>query len=314
MARGREADIPTEIPAKGWKDIALRLKDRIAEDQVGLIAAGVAFYGFLALFPAIAALMAISGVFIDPTDVAAQIESVAGLIPQDIVDIILDQITAVTGADSNGLSWAAAFGLALAFYSASNGVGSLIGGLNVAYAETETRGFIALKLRTFALTLFMIIGMIVGLITVLALPSALLWIDLGPLAEPVILVLSFALLACLTISGLAVVYRFGPARDAPEWVWASPGSILACLLWMIGSAGFAFYVSNFGSYNETFGALGGVVVLLTWLWLSAFIVLIGAELNAEMEAQTRRDTTQGRDLPMGHRDAQKADTLGKVPA
>lgn len=311
MTRGRTADNPTQLPPKGWKDILFRVKDEVAADRVGLIAAGVAFYGFLAIFPAIAAIMAISGVFFDPTNVTGQIESLSAFVPQDIVDIVTQQAQAVTGSDKGGLGLAAIMGVLVALYSASKGMGSLIEGLNVAYDEEEERGFIRLKLETLGLTLFLVVGLLLSLSVTLVLPAALEFVNLGNFLEPAILVGSFILVALLTIFGLAVLYRYGPSRDAPEWSWASVGAIASCALWIIGSAGFAYYVKSFGSYNESFGTLAGVVIMLTWLWLSAFIILLGAELNAEMEAQTRRDTTQGRDLPMGDRDAQKADVLGE---
>lgn len=314
MSRGRNADVPTQIPAKGWKDILWRVKDEVAEDRVSLIAAGVAFYGFLALFPAIAALMALSGLFLDPSDVTDQIGALAGLVPEDIIDIIVGQATAVTGSSEGGLGVTALISVLLALYSASKGVGSLIDGLNVAYDETEERGFIKLKLVTFGLTLLIMVGLLLAMAVVAVIPAVVSFLPLGAVAEPLIVGVSFVVLAAFTIGGLAVLYRYGPSRDGAEWSWVSAGGIVGCALWLIASAGFAFYVSSFGSYNESFGALAGVVILLTWLWMSVFVILIGAELNAEMEAQTRRDTTQGRDLPMGHRDAEKADELGAARA
>lgn len=312
MSRGRSADTPVQIPLKGWKDIAFRVKDEVAEDRVGLIAAGVAFYGFLAIFPAIAAVMAISGFFIEPAQVTAQVQSLSNLIPQDIIDIIITQVQSVTGSNDGGLGLTALLAILVALYSASKGMASLMDGINVAYDEQETRGFFVLKFVTLALTLFLVFGLLVALGVTLALPAALSFVDLGGVTEPAILTGSFAGIAVLTIIGLSVLYRYGPSRDAPEWSWASAGAITGCALWLIGSAGFAFYVKNFGAYNESFGSLAGVVIMLTWLWLSAFIILLGAELNAEMEAQTRRDTTQGQDLPMGQRDAEKADELGEA--
>lgn len=311
MTRGRTAETPTELPARGWKDIAFRVKDEIAADRVGLIAAGVAFYGFLAIFPAIAAVMAVSGLFVDPSQVTEQVKGLSELLPQDIIDIVITQAQAVSGSSSNGLGLTAILGVLIALYSASKGMASLMDGINVAYDEEETRGFIKLKLITLGLTLFLIFGLLVSLTVTLALPAVLSFVELGGVIEPLVLGLSFFTIAVLTIIGLSVLYRYGPCRDAPEWSWASVGAIAGCILWLAGSVGFAYYVKTFGSYNESFGSLAGVVIMLTWLWLSAFIILLGAELNAEMEAQTRRDTTQGHDLPMGERDAEKADQLGK---
>ncbi|WP_247229073.1 YihY/virulence factor BrkB family protein [Yoonia sp. F2084L] len=311
VTRGRQADSPTDIPAKGWKDIAFRLKDEISEDRVGLIAAGVAFYGLLALFPAITAVLAIGGLLVEPNQIINQLSALSGIVPEAVMNIITEQATEVAGSREGGLGLAAIVGIALAIYSASKGMGSLMDGMNVAYDEKEERGFIRLKLETLGLTLFLIFGLLVAFSAMIGIPILLNALSFGAFAETAAGIAIIAIILALSLVGLAVLYGYGPSRDAPEFKWVSPGAIAACIIWLIGSAGFAFYVANFGSYNESFGALGGVVVLLMWLWISAFIVMLGAELNAEMEAQTRHDTTVGRDLPMGERDAAKADNLGE---
>ncbi|WP_306257621.1 YihY/virulence factor BrkB family protein [Pararhizobium sp. IMCC21322] len=312
MARGRNAETPVEIPPTGWKDTALRVKDQITSDNVGLIAAGVAFYGLLALFPAITAIIAISGLLVEPNDIVEQLDSLSGLMPAEVISIITDQATAVAGSREGGLGLAAVLGVLIALYSASKGMASLMQGINVAYDEAEKRGFIKLKLVTIGLTILLIAGLLIALSTTLALPVLLAFIDLGPVVEALITAATWGGLFALTIVGLSVLYRYAPSRDEPEWKWASVGAVVGCLLWIIASAGFAFYVSNFGSYNESFGTLAGVIVLLMWLWISAFIILLGAELNSELEAQTRVDTTVGADQPMGERDAVKADNLGET--
>lgn len=312
MSRGRYAETPTDIPALGWKDIAFRVKDEIAADRVGLIAAGVAFYGLLALFPAITALVAISGLLVEPSQIVDQLESLSGLMPDEVITIVTKQATAVAGSRDGGLGLAALFGILVALYSASKGMASLIEGINVAYDEEEKRGFIRLKLVTFALTLFLMIGLLIALMATLGLPAILAVLELGAVFEFLMTASLWIGLFCLTVFGLSVLYRYAPSRDEPEWKWASPGAVISCLIWVVASAGFAFYVGNFGSYNESFGTLAGVIVLLMWFWISAFIIFLGAELNAEMEAQTRADTTKGPDAPMGSRDAVKADTLGEA--
>ncbi|MCL3881452.1 YihY/virulence factor BrkB family protein [Marivita sp. GX14005] len=312
MARGRSAESPTDIPSSGWKDVALRVKDNIGTDRIGLIAAGIAFYGLLALFPAITALLAISGLVVEPTEVVNMLERLSGLMPEQALTIIMDQATKVAGSQTGGLGLAAILGILIAVYSASKGMGSLIQGVNVAYGEEETRGFVKLKLITIALTLFLLAGMVVALVATIALPVALEFLNIGGALGGFLTVALIGLLFVMTMLGLAVIYRYGPSRDEPQWQWASVGAVLACVAWLIASAGFAFYVANFGSYNESFGALAGVVVLLMWFWISAYVILIGAEVNAEMEAQTREDTTQGAEKPMGERDAVKADYLGEA--
>ncbi|MBO9431249.1 YihY/virulence factor BrkB family protein [Sulfitobacter sp. R18_1] len=312
MARGRKAETPMEIPAPGWKDILLRVKDEIAADHVSLVAAGVAFYALLAIFPAVTALMALAGLVMEPAQVTAQLESLTNLIPEEAANIILDQAVAVTGSEETGLGWAFLIGLALALYSASKGVGSLMEGLNVAYDEDETRGFVSKLIWTLGLTLMLIGVLLLGLAATLAVPAVVAFLALPDWVETLLTYGSWVLLAALTALALAVLYRYGPARDDAEWKWLTPGSIIACILWIVASVGFSIYVSNFGSYNESFGSMAGAIILLMWLWISAFIVLLGAEFNSEMEAQTRKDSTTGPDEPMGQRDAVKADKLGRA--
>ncbi len=314
MPRGRNAQTPTAIPPKGWKDIALRLKAEIAADHVALIAAGVAFYALLAIFPTITALMALAGLLLEPSQVTAQLRDVAQIIPEQAAQIILDQAVAVTGSQQGGLSLAFAASLGLAIYSSSKGMGSLMEGFNVAYDEDEKRGFVKRMLVTLALTLFLIFGLLAGLVAALAIPPALSLLALPGWLETAVSLSRWLILAVLTVFGLAVLYRFGPSRENAQWAWLSPGAIAACLLWLAASVGFSIYVGNFGSYNETFGSMAGVIVLLMWLWISAFIVLLGAELNAEMEEQISSDTTTGPDAPMGERGAEKADNLGGTAA
>ncbi len=261
MTHGADAATPAKIPFSGWKDVALRVKNQVAKDRVGLLAAGVAFYGLLALFPAITAVIAI-------------------------------------------------FGLLIAFYSASKGTASLIQGLNVAYSEDESRGFIRWLLVTFALTLMLIAGVICGLTATLAIPTILAFVDMGSAVAMLVNAALWLGLISLTIVGLSVLYRFAPSRDTPEWQWTSVGAVVGCLVWITASASFAFFVSKFSYYNQSFGALAGVVVLLMWFWISAYIIIMGAELNAELEAQTRADTTVGGDKAIGTQDAEKPDHPG----
>lgn len=311
MTRGHDATTPAQIPKTGWFDIAMRVKDEIAEDRVSLLSAGVAFYGMLALFPAISAVMALGGLLFEPDQIVAQIDRLSGLVPDEVIAIVKNQATAVAGADSGGLGFALFLGLAVALYSASKGMASLMQGLNAAYDEEETRGVVRRILETLALTLVLIAGVLVALGAALALPVLLAFLNPGPVVTTLITAgLCIALIA-LTMLGLSILYRFAPSRESAEWKWVSVGAVTGCLLWIAGSAGFAFYVGNFGSYNESFGTVAGVVVLLMWFWISAFIILLGAELNAEMEAQTRTDTTTGKDRPMGQRGAVKADTVAE---
>jgi membrane protein len=294
------------------KDVAFRVKDEIGTDRVGLIAAGCAFYGLLALFPGITAMMALGGLIVEPPQIVQMMQQLEGLVPNEVLTIVTDQAEKVAGSREGGLTLALILGLGIAIYSASKGVGSLMQGMNVAYDEDEERGFFTVTLVKLSLTVGGILSAVVGLLIIGGAP-ALIALDSTSLAvDWAIGAGAVALVICLLLLGLAILYRFGPSRDAPEWKWLSPGAIFAGIVWIIGSIGFAFYVANFGNYNETFGTMAGVIVLLMWMWLSAFIVLLGAELNAELEAQTRYDTTVGEDEPIGERGAEKADHLGRT--
>lgn len=306
---GRMAASPRQISWRGWGAIARRVWREKTTDHVSLIAAGVAFYGLLALFPAITALMALAGVILEPGQVAAQIDTLSNLLPESAADIIVSQAESAAEGHNGALGFAALLGLGFAIWSASKGVGSLIEGINVAYDETEDRGTIRLTLTRLALTLVLVVGVVAGLTATIALPSLLQLFSLGQLAELLIGLVRWVALIVLTVLGLAVLYRYAPSRNPAQWRWLTPGAVLATLMWLCASAGFAAYVKHFGSYHETFGTLAGVIILLMWLWISAFLILIGAELNAESEAQTRLDTTTGKPMPMGSRNATKADTL-----
>lgn len=288
-----------------------RVAGEVSKDHISLIAAGVAFYGLLALFPGITALMAVSGLILEPSQVTSQIETVSAFVPEAAAEIIIGQATAVAGSAEGGLGLAAVVGFGLALWSASAGVGSLMEGINVAYDEAEERGMVRLYATRLILTLFLVVGMVAGLASTVVLPSILQLIALGPTTELLIGLARWAVLLALTVLGLGLLYRYAPSRRPARWRWLTPGAVLATVLWIAASAAFAVYVQNFGSYQETFGALAGVVILLMWLWLSAVLVLVGAEVNAETEAQTRIDSTVGTPMPMGARGAVKADTLAK---
>ena len=311
--RGRRAERPRDIPTPGWRDIALRTKDEISDDHVSITAAGVAFYALLAIFPAIAALISIWGLVADPAQIEQQIGSVAGMLPQEAASILRDQVHKVASNAGGALSFGLIFGLLLTLYSAAAGMKALIEGLNVAYDEQEKRGFIRYNLVALGLTLGAIVALIVALGLIAVLPALLGSLGLGSTAATLIAWLRWPLLFVFAMVALAVLYRYAPSRDEPRWRWVSWGSVIATLLWVLGSIAFSLYVRNFASYDATYGSLGAVVILLMWLWLSAFIVLLGAELNSEMEHQTAEDTTAGPPRPLGERGARMADTVGRTP-
>lgn len=310
MARGREANGPASIPARGWLDIASRMKTRLDEDHINLVAAGVAFYFLLALFPGITAAVAIAGLVLDPTQVDSALNELTRIVPPDAAEIILSQARSVAAASDASLGLATLASLLLSFYSASKGVQSLMEGLNVAYDEKEKRGFIARQLVRVGLAAALCLAMLAALASTIALSALMAAVALPEPLATILGVGRWIVLGLIAVAGLSLVYRYAPSRRNAQWRWLTPGAAAATMLWLLASMGFAYYVSNFGSYNETFGSIAGVIVLLIWLWASAFIILLGAELNAEMEAQTTRDSTVGAERPLGRRGAVKADEIG----
>ncbi len=310
--RGRDAGSPMRIPARGWLDILWRIKDEVVRDHIGLVAAGIAFYGLLAIFPAITALMAFAGLVYAPSELVTAMQGLTAVVPDDVSRILLDQARSVADTQGGGLTLGLILGLSLALWSASTGVGSLIEGLNVAYDEEETRGFIKLRLITLAMTLALIFGLILAAILIVAVPVALAFLPVAPGMATAIQLVAYLPMALLFVGGVVGFYRWAPDRARAKWRWLTPGALLSSVLWLLASVGFSLYVQNFGSYNETFGSIAGVIVLLMWMWISAFVVLLGAEFNSEIEAQTARDSTTGPKAPMGERGAVKADELGHV--
>ncbi|QPM92496.1 YihY/virulence factor BrkB family protein [Pseudooceanicola algae] len=311
--RGRAAEQPSDIPAAGWRDIGMRVFSEVQRDHVSVVGAGVAFFGLLALFPAIAALMSVAGLVTDPATVQQQLSDFLQVLPENAASIIETQAQAVASSGETGLGFAALLGVVLSIYGASKGMRTLMEGMNIAYDEEEKRGFFKKQAVSLVLTLFVVVGLLLSIGVIVVLPPILATLGLPDVLVTAIEWGRWILLAVLSAVGLSVLYRYGPSREDPEWRWVTWGAVIATVLWVAGSLAFSIYVRNFGSYNETYGTLGGVIILLTWLWLSAFIVLLGAEINSEMEHQTRRDSTTGRDLPRGQRGAVKADEVGETP-
>jgi membrane protein len=309
--RGRRAEQPQQIPPQGWKDIAKRAAKEVKADQVPLLAAGVAFYALLSLFPAIIAGVSIYGLVADPTTVQDQIAKLTQVLSPETATLVGTQLKQVTSGAGGALGLATVVGILTALWSASSGMKAMITGVNLAYDETETRKFVKLRGLALLLTLGAMALVGVALATIVGYP---------PIADnlPVVLrwlvaILRFVILGGLLVVGLAVLYRYAPDRDQPKWSWVSWGSGIATLLWVLATIGFSVYANAFGNYNKTYGALAGVIILMFWLFLSAFVVLVGAELNTEMELQTAKDTTAGPTKPMGDRDAQAADHVAEAP-
>ena len=305
---GRTADSPLQIPAQGWKQVALRTWRQSSEDNVGLVAAGVAFYAFLALVPLLGATVLTYGLVADPQTVAKNVQSLAGVMPQDAAKLIGDQLMSVVKTSGGKKGLGLLLAIAIAIFGARNAAGSIITALNIAYEEEETRGFLKVNLLALAITGCAVLVAVFALLAI----AALGYLErLFPNAPGIVLtlgkVVSYVLLLLGAAAAAATLYRYGPDRKRAKWVWITPGTAFASVVWLLLTFGFGFYVANFGNYNKTYGSLATVVILVTWLYLSAYVFLFGAELNSELEHQTARDTTSGPEKPIGQRDAWSAD-------
>ena len=308
--RGRGARVPQDIPLLGWWDVAVRVKGGIARHNVSLMSAGLSMWALLSVFPALTAAVSIYGLFETPAGVVQQLGAFSGILPPGVWQLFQNQLQDVAMRAGGSLTLAALVSLLIALWSARSGMSSLMTATNIAYREHEKRGLV----KQFGLSLLFTIGAVVGLLVFLALalvvPFALEILGTGGRVQVVAEVLRWLLLWGFAVLALAILYRFAPAREQARWHWVSWGSIIAATLWLAGSALFAFYVHSFASYQKVYGALGSVIVLLLWFYLSSFFVVLGAEINAELERQTKADTTTGLPEPLGRRGAYAADTVG----
>ena len=310
---GDQAELPTQIPPKGWWQVTRRALKEASADNIGILAGGIAYAAFLAIPPALIAGMSLFGLVADPATIAQQAEGVLAALPEAAQPLLRDQIVALTQTPSGALSWSLAISILLALWSASSGTSSLMTGINIAYDEQESRNFLKLRGTALLLTLGAIVFVLLTLALVAVVPALLNALQLGTFVNVIVQIVRWVLLVVLIVVALAVVYRLAPDRDAPKFTWTSVGALVSAVLWVLASLGFSLYVNNFGSYNKTYGALAGVVVLLLWLYLTSYIILLGAEINAESEKQTKQDTTTGPSVPMGERRAEAADTVADPP-
>ena len=309
QGRGRRATSPTDIPPRGWKDILVRVFHEISDDRVVAIAAAVTFYGLLALFPAVAAFVSLYGLFADPATINEHLAVLGQVLPGGALEIISDQVKRVASAGETKLGFAFVAGLGIALWSANGGMKALFDALNVVYDEEEKRGFVRLNGTSLTFTLGAVLIALVALGAMVGLPALLAHMSWGKAADWAISILRWPALLLAVMTGLALLYRFGPSREKARWRWITPGSVTAAVLWLIASMAFSWYAANFGSYNKTYGSLGAIIGFMTWMWISTIVILLGAELNAEAEHQTARDTTEGPETPMGSRGARVADEV-----
>ena len=310
--RGRKAAAPAQIPWKGWKDIFWRTVNQTSEDRLLAIAAGVVFYGLLALFPAITALVSFYGLFASPATINEHLSFLAGVMPTDAYAIVQDQIARVVAKGEIKLGLSSALGFALALWSANAGVKAVMDALNVVYEEDEKRGFIRLNLVSLAYTLTAILAMLVAVGAVVVTPLVLSRAGLGGMTEMIVRIARWPALMLSMLLGLSVLYRHGPSRREAKWEWISVGAVFATVTWFAGSAVLSHYFATVANYDATYGSLGGAIGTMMWMWMSAIVILLGAELNSEIEHQTARDTTIGGEKPLGCRGATMADTVGKA--
>ena len=308
--RGRLAESPSEIPARGWKDILLRVYDGISEDRILANAAGVTFYALLALFPAIAALVSIYGLFADPATIVSHLDAISGFAPGGAIEVLRDQLTRLAAQGSTTLGISFLIGLVVSLWSANSGIKALFDALNVVYEEKEERSFIKLNAVTLCFTIATLVFLLIALACVIALPVALNYLPLPGVTALVLKVAPWPILLVLIALALALIYRYGPSRTEPKWQWITWGSAFAAIAWLAASALFSWYAANFGNFNKTYGSLGAIIGFMTWMWLSIIVVLVGGKLNAEIEHQTARESTAGRPKPLGRRGARMADTIG----
>jgi membrane protein len=310
---GIHAEKPSEIPWRGWKQIVKRAWAEHKADNMPIIAGGVAFFGFLAIFPSLIAMINLYGLVASPETVARQVEDLSAQLPQSAAELIGDQLRAIVESDDGALTIGLIVSILAALWSASGGMGNLITAVNIAYDEAETRSFVKLKALSLALTFGGIVFVLVTFGIVAVLPIVLDALPLGGVGTILAQVLRWVLLLAVFAGSLAVLYRVAPDRDAPRFRWVSLGAVVVTILWALISVGFSLYVDNFGSYDKTYGAIAGVIVLMLWLYLTCYLVLLGAEINSEAEHQTAHDTTTGEPQPMGSRDATMADSLPENP-
>lgn len=283
--KDRGTQTPMDIPAQGWKDIVFRIYANFNKHHITSVAAGVTFYALLAIFPAIAALVSIYGLFADAGTIQEHMNSLAGFLPGGAIDIIGEQIKRIAGSGGGVLGFGFFIGLAISLWSANAGMKAIFEALNFVYEEDEKRSFIRLNAMSLGFTLSAILFLLSALAVVVVIPIILNFVGFGQATAWTIANIRWPLLLIGTIFGLALIYRYGPSNSRPRWRWISVGSITAALLWIVGSMLFSWYVSHFGTYNKTYGSLGAAIGFMTWIWLSTIIILLGAEINAQAERQ-----------------------------
>lgn len=311
VALGRHAEAPTQIPWPGWKRVLRRTVSEIISDRISLIAAGCAFYATLALFPAISMLISVYGLVFDPATVEPQLQVLHNLLPPSAFTLISDRVHTLVSKPPTTLTLSLLISTLITLWSSATGTKSILAALNLAYEETEQRSFMRFQLTAFGMTLGAILGAVLGLAVLVFLPAVFAFVGISENAKLLVRLGGIAVLLLFVMGALSVLYRFGPSRRPARWHWITPGSLVATVLWLLVSLLFSFYVGHLASYDATYGPLGAVVGVMMWFYLTAYAVLVGAELNAELELQTARDSTEGGPRPLGQRGAYVADHVAQ---
>lgn len=308
--RGRHAKSPSEIPVRGLRDVLWRVYTEVLADRVTLIAAGATYYIVLAIFPGMGVLVSIYGLLTDPTDLAKQMIFIGDVLPPGAYDLLIPQLEALAHKGRSELSLAFLASLMIALWSATSGIKALFDAMNVAYGEIEKRSFVHLSLLAFSFTLAAIVTLVVLVTLVGVVPEILKALYLDDWAETLARVARWPVILMITGTATIIIYRYGPSREKAKLRWLTWGAAFSTVAWAMTTTVFSVYLLNFANYNATYGTLGALVAFMIWIWLSIVILIVGAELNAELEHQTKCDSTTGPPLPMGERGAEMADTLG----
>ncbi len=310
---GRDATQPYHIPLKGWWQVAQRVWIEASRHNLTVVSAGCAFYALFAIFPALSALIALYGLMTDPASVEKEFGMLSSVLPAQAYAIVIEQIRALAAASNRTLGWSFGVSIALAIWSVMSLTEAIFAALNIAYDEEERRSFLRFYLSAFLFAVAGIVGGVAMLLAIVYVPLLFAYAGYLEGYERLIAIARWPLMALFVLALLAALYRYGPCRKRPKWSWVSVGSLFATALWLLASAGFSFYVAHFAQYDKIYGSLGAVIILLFWLYLSFYIVLLGAEINAQLELQTEQDTTRGQANPTGGRGAFVADHVAGGP-
>ena len=310
--RGRDAKTPSEIPKKGWKDTLIRVKKEAKSDRLSMVSAAMAYYALFAFVPAISSIVLIYTWVSDPAEISSHISKVSQFIPEEIQTMLNEQLKGLASKAPTTLGLSAISALLIALWSASKGSKAIIEALNIIYDEEDKRGFFKLNFLALGMTFLGAVLGVLALSVVVVVPAIINLFNFGGTTEIIATSASWIVLLTLFTFYLSFTYRFAPNREKAKWKWVSWGAVIAAVLFALASALFSWYAKEFGNFNKTYGSLGAIIVLMMWFYISSFVVLLGGEINAELEHQTKKDTTKGPDKPLGTRGASMADTVGEA--